>query len=210
VLVDRPDAPQAVIAAVGSGIAASDPDQAVLWRVNDAIGGSFTSRLNQDLREARGYTYGARSRFSVSRGPGQVVSWANVVTDKTGDALGALVGDLNHFAYQGLTDEEVARTRSQSRGELVSIYESVESIAGHLAANASLGLGPDWELASSKRRDVADKAALDALAKRFYDPDHAVLVVVGPSAKVKPMIEALGLPPPELRDSEGNRLKHGD
>jgi hypothetical protein len=54
---------------------------------------------------------------------------------------------------------------------------------------------------------LADKAELDGLAKRFYDPASAILVVVGPSVKVKPMIEKLGLPSPELRDAEGNRLK---
>jgi zinc protease len=207
VLVDRADAPQAVIAALGPGIAASDPDAPALWRVNDAIGGSFTSRLNQDLREQRGYTYGARSRYAVSRGPGQLVSWANVVTEKTGEALAALVEDLGAFAKTGMTDDEVQRTRSQARGELVGAYESVESIAGHLAMDASLGLGPDWQVKYSEKRDLADKAQLDALARRFYDPTSAILVVVGPSSKVRPMIEKLGLPSPELRDAEGNRLK---
>ncbi len=207
VLVDREDAPQAVIAALSSGIAASDPEAPALWRVNDAIGGSFTSRLNQDLREQRGYTYGARSRYSVSRGTGQLVSWANVVTDKTGDALSALIEDLAAFAQSGMTDAEVDRTRSQARGELAGAFESVESIAGHLAADASLGLGPDWEVKYSEKRDAADKAELNALATRFYDPKSAILVVVGPSSKVRPMIEKLGLPSPELRDAEGNRLK---
>src|SRR5207237_7048483 len=100
-------------------------------RVNDAIGGSFSSRLNQDLREAHGYTYGARSRYSISRGTGQVVSWANVVTPKTGDALKAMLGDLTTFAAEGLNDEEVGRTRSQARGEPVDGYDEVEGIGGH-------------------------------------------------------------------------------
>jgi predicted Zn-dependent peptidase len=207
VLVDRADAPQSVIAALRPGPAASDPQQPALWRVNDAIGGSFTSRLNQDLREQKGYTYGARSRFSISRGPGQVVSWANVVTDKTGDALAALLGDLKAFADGGLTDEELARTRSQARGELVSRYESVEGIAGHLAADASLGLPADWEAKSAEKRDGAAKPDLDALAKQYYSPEGAIIVVVGPRARVRPMIDKLGLPAPEIRDAEGNVVK---
>jgi predicted Zn-dependent peptidase len=203
VLVDRPDAPQAVIAAVRSGVAASDPKAPPLWRVNDAIGGSFTSRLNQDLREKRGYTYGARSRFSISRGVGQIVSWANVVTPKTGDALKALLSDLGSFAEGGMTDEEVARTRSQARGELVGTYQSAEGIAGHLAADASLGLPPDWAARSAALRDSADKPQLDALAKEFYDPSAAIVVVVGPRTAVEPMLAEAGLPPPEIRDAEG-------
>jgi zinc protease len=207
VMVDRPDAPQSVIAALRPGLAASDPQEPPLWRVNDAIGGSFTSRLNQDLREEHGYTYGARSKYSRSRGPGQIVAWANVVTDKTGDALQAMIADLHKFADGGLTDDEVERTRSQARGELVSVYQSVEGIAGHLAADASLGLPPDWEATSSAKREAAQKPELDALAKQFYDPTDAIIVVVGPRARVQPMIDKLGFPPPEFRDAEGNVTK---
>jgi zinc protease len=207
VLVDRPDAPQAVIATVKPGIAASSPETAALWRVNDAIGGSFTSRLNQDLREEHGYTYGARSRYSISRGPGQVVSWANVVTDKTGEALAAMLADLRKFADGGMTDDEVARTRSQARGDLVSVYETVEGIAGHLAGDASLGLPPDYEAKASQERDAADKPLLDRLARQFYDPTDAIVVVVGPRARVQPAIDKLGLPAAEIRDAEGNVLK---
>jgi zinc protease len=207
VLVDRPDAPQAVIAAVRPGISAASPDVPALWRVNDAIGGSFTSRLNQDLREEHGYTYGASSRYSLSRGPGQVVSRANVVTDKTGEALSAMLADLHKFADGGMTDDEVARTRSQARGDLVSLYETVEAIAGHLAGDAALGLPPDYEAKASRLRDAADKPLLDRLARQFYDPTGAIVVVVGPRARVQPAIDKLGLPPPELRDAEGNVLK---
>ena len=203
VLVDRADAPQSVIATVKLGMAASNAELPAMWRVNDAIGGGFTSRLNQDLRETRGYTYGARSRYSISRGVGQLVSWANVVTDKTGEALAAMLADLHQFADQGLLPDEVLRTRSQARGDLVSVYESVQGIAGHLAADASLGLPPDYEAKASEARDAADKALLDRLAK-LYEPQDAIIVVVGPRARVQPLIDKLGLPAPELRDAEGN------
>ena len=207
VLVDRADAPQSVIAAVKPGITASNPDTPALWRVNDAIGGSFTSRLNQDLREEHGYTYGARSRFSLSRGPGQVVSYANVVTDKTKEALSAMLADLHKFSEGGLAPDEVERTRSQARGDLVGVYETVEGIAGHLAADASLGLPPDHQAKSAQARDSADKVLLDRLARQFYDPADAIIVVVGPRAKLQPMIDGLGLPAPEMRDADGNVLK---
>ena len=209
IVVDRQDAPQAVIAALKPGVAASDPQEPPLWRVNDAIGGSFTSRLNQDLREEHGYTYGARSRFSRSRGPGQVVAWANVVTDKTGDALAAMLADLKKFSDGGMTDDEVSRTRTQAREELVSVYQSDEGIAGHLAADASLGLPPDWATQSSKKRDAATKADLDALAKEFYGVSDAIIVVVGPLARIQPMIDGLGLPAPEVRDAEGRVVPAG-
>jgi zinc protease len=135
------------------------------------------------------------------------VAWANVVTDKTGDALSAMLADLHKFADTGMTDAEVARTRSQARGELVSLYESVEGVAGRLAADASLGLPADWEANASERREAALKPELDSLAKRFYDPTDAVLVVVGPRSRVQPMIDKLGFPAPEIRDAEGKVVK---
>jgi hypothetical protein len=88
----------------------------------------------------------------------------------------------------------------------VSVYQAVESIAGHLSADASLGLGPDWAARSAALRDAAGKADLNGLAKEFYDPGPAVLVVVGPKAKLVPMLAPLGLPPPEVRDEEGRPL----
>jgi predicted Zn-dependent peptidase len=207
ILVDRPDAPQAVIATVKPGLAASSPDAPPLWRVNNVIGGSFTSRLNQDLREAKGYTYGVSSRYSESRGPGMVITGAAVRTDATGDALGAMLADLKTFADAGLTDDETAKSRSQARGELVSTYESFEHIAGQLAGNASLGLPPDWEVQSSQRLEAATKDDLDRLAKQYFAPDGAILVVVGPRARVQTQLDKLGLPAPEIRDATGNILK---
>jgi predicted Zn-dependent peptidase len=208
VVVDRPDAPQSVIAAVRPGVEASSADLAALWRVNDVIGGSFTSRLNQDLREQRGVTYGAASRYSVSRGPGQVVAWASVVTEKTGEALGAMLGDLHQFASGGLSDDEIARSRSQGRAALVGSYETVQGIASKLGGDAGLGLGPDFEARASRARDEAQRPQLDALAKRFYAPEDAILVVVGPRARIQPMLDKLGLPPAEVRDADGEVVRH--
>jgi zinc protease len=207
VLVDRPDAPQSVIATVKPGLSASSSDAPPLWRVNNVIGGSFTSRLNQDLREAKGYTYGVHTRYSESRGPGMVIASAAVRTDATGDALGALLSDLKTFAADGLTDDETDKSRSQARGELVSIYQSDESIAGHLAASASLGLPPDWAAKSSQLREAAVKADLSKLAQQYYSPDGAIIVIVGPRARVQPQLDKLGLPAPEMRDAVGNVLK---
>jgi zinc protease len=207
VLVDRPEAPQSVVAMVKVGIAAASPDKAPLWRANNVIGGSFTSRLNQDLREAHGYTYGAHTRYSTSRGTGQMVAYAAVRTDVTGEALGAMLADLKKFATEGLAPDEVDRSRSQARGELVSAYESDEAIAGRLAAGASLGLSPDFEGKESQLRDAAPKADLDRVAKQYLDPDGAIIVVVGPKARVQSQIDKLGLPAPEMRDAQGNVLK---
>ena len=122
------------------------------------------------------------------------------------EALDALVGDLETFARSGLTSDEAARTRSQSRAHLIGIYESVEAIAQHLAENAALGLPPEWDVRASDARDAASKRELDALASRFYDPKDAVLVVVGPRASIEAALEKRGVPI-DFRDSEGRPLR---
>ncbi len=204
VLVDRPDAPQSVIAVVRPGVAANDPDEAPLARVNLAFGGSFTSRINQDLREEHGWSYGARSRVAFTRGVGQIVAWAGVFTDKTGEALKALLGDIDDLAKRGLTLDEVEKTRSQARAEMVETYEAVQSVAGRLAQSASLGLGPDYDARASIAREAATGADLNKLAAKYFDPREAIVVVVGPRAKVEAAITAAGLPAPQLRDADGN------
>ena len=89
----------------------------------------------------------------------------------------------------------------------MSTYESVEQIAGHLAADASLGLPPDWEAKAIQLLEAASKDDLDRLAKQYFSPDDAILVVVGPRARVQPQLDKLGLPAPQIRDATGNVLR---
>jgi predicted Zn-dependent peptidase len=206
VVVDRPDAPQSVIALVRPGVTAKDPDAAALGRVNVAIGGSFTSRLNQDLREEHGWSYGARSRVANTRSVGSIVASAAVFTDKTGDALKAMLADVQTFSSGGLTEAEVDKTRILARSELVEDYERVERTASRLASDAALGLGPKHQSEAAARRDAATKADLDRLAARYFDPKDAIVVIVGPYAKIAPQLQTLGFTKPERRDAEGNKL----
>ena len=204
VLVDRPDAPQSVLALVRPGVAANDNDAPPLGRVNIALGGSFTSRLNQDLREEHGWSYGARSRVTFTRGTGSIIASAAVHTEKTGDALKALLADVDGYAHGGLTDEEVGKTRLQARSDLVDILETADGAALRLARDAALGLGPDYEAKASVRRDTAAKPELDKIVGRFFDTKQAIVVIVGPRAKLEGPLATLGFTAPELRDAEGN------
>ncbi len=206
VMVDRPDAPQSVLAFVKLGVAASDQQAPPLARVNGALGGSFTSRLNQDLREEHGWSYGARSRLTFSRGPGSLVASAAVYTEKTGEALQAMLADIADYSKTGPTVEETQKTRLQSRSELVEMFEQVDTSALRLARNAALGLGPEFEAKASVRRDTATREELAKLAGTVFSPANSVLVIVGPRAKLAPVLSKLGFPAPEMRDAEGERI----
>ncbi|MFT3764911.1 MAG: insulinase family protein [Minicystis sp.] len=171
--------------------------------MNTALGGSFTSRLNQDLREEHGWSYGAGSRFAETRGTGAFIAYASVVTDATGQALAAMLADLDKMATAGLLPEEFDKVRAQDRADLVQTYETVGSISRRLGTLAVLGLPPGFDASASRARQQATKAQLDALAAAV-SPKGATIVVVGPAAAVMPQLESAGLGKPELYDTEGN------
>lgn len=209
VLVDRPaDAAQSVITVVHEGVTANDPKAPLLDLVNTALGGSFTSRLNQNLREEHGWTYGARSRFAETRGTGSFTARASVVTEATGPALEQMLLELNKMASFGLSDDEVSKVQAQDRAELVQGYESVGGIVGRLAKLSMLGLPPEFDATASRARQQATRARLNELASAV-DPKATTILVVGPRAAVLPQLAAiklpggLKLPAPELWDAEG-------
>lgn len=203
VVVDRPDAPQSVIAIVRPGVAASNPDAAGLVRVNGALGGSFTSRLNQDLREEHGWSYGAHSRLSFSALPGMFSAEAAVHTEHTGEALRAALGDIAALAKSGLTDEELEKTKLLARGDLVEAYEGVSASAARLGRNAGLGLRETSELDMAVRTYDAKKGDLDALAAKYLDMTGAVVVIVGPKSALEPQLRAIGMTNIETSGPEG-------
>lgn len=203
VVVDRPGAPQSVIAVVRTGVAASDADAPALVRVNGALGGSFTSRLNQDLREEHGWSYGARSRFTFTGMPGMFSAYAAVHTEHTGDALKAMLADVKDLADKGLTDEEVHKTALLARAELVESFEGVEAATRRLSRNAGVGLPPDHEARASASLYAATKADLGRLAAKYLDATNAVVVIVGPRAEVARQLEAIGMKALEASGPEG-------
>lgn len=203
VVVDRPDAPQSVIALARRGVAAGAPDAPALVRVNGALGGSFTSRLNQDLREEHGYSYGARSRFSFTAREGFFVAQAAVHTEHTGEALAAMLRDVETYAKEGPTDEEVAKTRLLARADLVEAFEGVEAAAHRMSRNAGAGLPPDHEAKASAVLYAATKEDLGRLAARYVDPSSAAVIIVGPRAKIQPQLDKLGFTKLETSGPEG-------
>jgi predicted Zn-dependent peptidase len=205
-VVDRADAPQSVIMLARVARPVADPDAPILTRVNIALGGSFTSRLNQDLREEHGWSYGAHSHVMLVRGPSTFTAGAAVQTEHTGEALQALLKDVGALANEGLTEDEVKKTRLMARGQLVDTFEQMETASLRLARDAAVGLAPDYEAKASVRRDTATKDDLLRLAREL-DPKDGVIVVVGPRASLDKQLAAIGVGPIETRDAEGKLAK---
>jgi predicted Zn-dependent peptidase len=206
VLVNRPGAAQSVIAVVRDGVAASDPDAPGLELVNTVLGGSFTSRLNQNLREEHHWAYGAGSSFYETRAQGPFIAIASVETPATGPALKEMLGELSRMSAAGMDADELEKAKAQDRADVMQAYETVNGTVRRLATLARLGLGPGHDAEASRSRQDATLEQINTLAKRHVEPSGSTIVVVGPRDEVVPQLEKIGLPAPEAWDAEGKPI----
>jgi predicted Zn-dependent peptidase len=195
-LADRPGSPQSVImAGQVLDMTGKDPSRTLLDQANDVLGGSFLSRLNMDLRETKGWSYGVRSGISGYENRIPYIISAPVQSDRTGDSVQALLDQVKAFlGPKGVTPEELTRTANGSIRELPGSFESSAAVLGGLMSIVQFGRPDDYyvKLADTYRSMTA--AQLDAAARSAIDPDKFAIVVVGDASKIKGQLEKLGLP----------------
>lgn len=193
-LVDKPGAAQSQIRIGHPGAPRTSADYATLQVLNSALGGAFTSRINLNLREQRGFTYGARSSFSWDRGDGPFIASAGVFTAKTDSSLVEFMKELRDVRGP----RPVSATEAEyNRGAIVRAYprtlETGASVAGVLATLAFHRL-PEREITDYLARvQRVTPAQLTAAARRYLQPDSAVIVVVGDLKVIREGVEGLGL-----------------
>ncbi|MEZ4432752.1 MAG: pitrilysin family protein [bacterium] len=202
VLVERAESPQTMLLVARIGPAVGDAELPAVELVNIPLGATFTSRLNQNLREDKGYTYGARSRVPFSRGPGAVTAGAAVQSQVTEPALRELRGELGRMIDEGPTAAELVKARATAQSRDVEAYEEVAATADRLAELAGLGLAPDADARAAAARAAVDAAAAKTAAARLPTPD-SMIVAVGDPAIVEAALSALGLPAPARFTPDG-------
>ncbi|WP_419827230.1 M16 family metallopeptidase [Sphingomonas sp.] len=204
VLLDRPGSPQSVIYA-GRVLDKTGIDGLVpLVAANDQLGGSFTSRLNLDLRETRAWSYGVQSGVSQYVGRSQWFVVAPVQTDRTGASVRAIVDDMN--AYLGarpITEAERTRTVERSIRELPGQFESGSDLIGAMQRNDRLKRPDDFYVHLADRYRALTAADLNAVARANFQPGQLTWVVVGDAAKVRPQLATLGIPIEEAKAPAG-------
>ncbi|HEY2730290.1 MAG TPA: pitrilysin family protein [Polyangia bacterium] len=206
VLVDRPAAPQSIVRILSPGTDRLSPDRPALSMLNAVLGGSFTSRLNFNLREQKGYTYGAGSSFSFLRRPGAFSARAAVFTEVTAAAVTEFLVELRAVRERPFTDDERTKARAMLLDRVAEGLATSGGISATFAELALYGLPldePERFIAALERVTAGD---LLALARKYVDPEGACIVIVGDRAAIEPGLRALGLPAPELRDADGERL----
>ena len=193
-LVDKPDAAQSQIRIGWVGVSRSTPDYAVLEVLNTVLGGSFTSRLNQNLREKNGYAYGASSGFDMRLSAGPFLASAGVQTDKTADALKEFFNELNGILTP-VPPDELAKARNYVALGFPGEFETTGDMARKLEELVIYNL-PDTTFSDFVPSVTAVTAAdLQRAAAHFIQPERMAVVVVGDLKVIEGPIRALNLGP---------------
>ncbi len=205
-LVDKPGAAQSVIRIGHVGVARHTPDYYALEVMNTILGGSFTSRLNQNLRETRGYTYGAGSGFNYRRLRGPFLATASVVTAKTDSSLIEFFKELRRIRDSVVPDEELAKARSYIALSLPNEFETTRGTAAQFLDLVLNDLPLDWYRTYIERINAVTVADVQRVARGYINPDHFVVVVVGDRSQIETGIRALNEGPISPRDLWGQTV----
>jgi predicted Zn-dependent peptidase len=205
-LVDKPAAAQSSFRIGGVGVARSTPDYFAGEVMNTILGGSFTSRLNQNLRETHGFTYGAFSSFAMRREPGPFTAEAEIVAAKTDSALLQFLAELKSIR-DTVPETELTRAKQLLQLQLPGDFETTRSIASRLVPVAIYDLPLDFYNQYVGRIGAISQSDVLRVARQQIAPDSLDIVIVGDSKLVEPGLKALGIAPIERLTLEGAPLK---
>lgn len=202
-LVDKSGAPQSQVRVGHPGLSALDEDYYPFSIMNYALGGSFSSRINMNLREDKGYTYGARSSMRAGLRPGVFTASSGVRTDVTKESLAELMGELEAI-QNGLTNEEAAFAKDAMQQAMNRQYESVRALRGVVDNVSKYGYADDYIDQRRELLGAISKDDLDALAQKYIHPESMTMLIVGDKETVGDRLAELGYGEPIELDIDGN------
>jgi predicted Zn-dependent peptidase len=191
-LIDKPGAAQSVIRIGWVGVPRSTPDYFALRVLNTVLGGAFTSRLNTNLREVHGYSYGASSSFDMRGSAGPFYAGAAVQTDKTAEALTEFFKELEGIR-KPIPADEIDKAKNYVALLLPRSFETTESMASSLAPAFIYNLPADFYVTFTDRVRAITPAEAQRVAEQYLQPDKFAVVVVGDLKVIEPGIRALGM-----------------
>jgi len=203
ILVDRPGAPQSTLVCFSAGVARSTPDYAAIEVMNTELGGLFSSRINMNLREQHGYTYGAGSFFSYHRAAGLFGSYAGVRTDVTAPATSELFKELRRMRDAPMNADEISLAKDSNTRSLPGRFERGTDAAASFAELFTYDLPLDYysKLPETFNAVTADQA--QAAAQKYIIPEKMIVLAVGDRGKIEEEMKKLNLGKVEIRDTEG-------
>jgi zinc protease len=205
-LIDKPGAAQSSFRIGSVGVPRSTKDYFALSVMNTILGGSFTSRLMQNLRETRGYTYGASSRFDMRRNAGPFLASAEIVAAKTDSALLEFMKELNAIR-QSVPASELSRAKRFLQLQLPGNFETTQDIAFQLVPVALYGLQLDYYNNYVQNIEAITEADVARVAQQYINPGSLAVVIVGDRKSIEPGLKAINVGPVVIRDISGQPIQ---
>ena len=204
-LVDKPGAAQSVVNIGLPGPPRNTPDYFALQVLNTILGGQFQSRLNANIREQKGYSYGVSSNFNYGKGPGAFRAGGAIFTAKTDAALIEFMNELKGIVgNKPITDEEIKTAKESLIQRMPQRFASVNGISDAITSLVVQGLPDDFYQTYAKNVSAVTKEDLLRVAKRYIDLNHLYIVIVGDRSTVEGPLKATNIAPITYLDIEGN------
>jgi len=205
-LVDRPGSAQSNIVIVNEAITRTSPDYFPLLLMHTILGANASSRLFMNLREHKGYTYGAYSNLDARKLAGTFRATAEVRTAVTGASLHEFFYELDRIRNEAVSQEEITNAKSYLTGVFPIRIETQDGLVDQLVNNKMFGLPDDYLRTYRERVSAVTTDEIQAVAGKYVTPDSAAIVIVGDAAEIneqiKPYSEKI-----EVYDTDGAR-KH--
>ena len=206
-VVHRPEAVQTVIQFIMPGPKFADQQRMSYRLLNTLFGGSFTSRLNQNLREQHGFTYGAKSSFRMEPSAGCYVASSSVKANVTGAAVQEFLKEISGIRTGDITPEEATKACATLRTEIIHSFEGLDGVLSEAAERAAAGLPFDTIRKDMAALDSTGAEQLNKLAGPALPWEHGVLVLVGDKNTILEQIKDLKLPAPIEVNIRGEPVK---
>ena len=194
-MVDKPGAPHTSLAVASIGPARNTPDYAPIEVLNTVFGGMFSSRINMNLREEHGYTYGVSSSFAFRRGEGPFSAGGSIRIDATAPATEELFREIKKIRDTPVTAAELDMAKSNWGRSLPGMFESTTGIVGTEGQLFTFGLPVDYYRTLPEEIGAVTVEDVGRMAKKYLDPNRMIVVAVGDRERIEPGLEKLGLGP---------------
>jgi zinc protease len=204
-LVDKPGAAQSTITIGQAGPPRTTPDFFALRVMNSLFGELFQSRLNANLREDKGYSYGVGSEFAYGRGPGPFSAGGDVVTAKSGASLVEMMKEIDGIrGTRPVTDDEMDAAKNALVQSLPTRFSSVRGIGSAIGSLYVQGLPDDYFQQYGRSVYAVTTAEVVKAAREHIDPDHLTIVIVGDRKAIESPLTARKIAPIVHLDVDGN------
>jgi zinc protease len=206
-LVDKPGAAQSTFAIGEVGPARNTPDYYPLRVLNTFFGELFQSRLNANIREAKGYSYGVSSRFAYGRGPGPFRAGGEIVTAKSDSALIEFMKEIKGIrGDRPVTDDEMTAAKNALIQSLPQRFSSVFAVNMAVSDIYTQALPEDYYQSFTKNVNAVTKEDVLRVARKYLDPDHLAILIVGDRAKIEGPLAATKIAPIVYLDVNGDPI----